>query len=100
MTWKIIWSPQSKDDYAELLKYVESNFGLDAALKLLDETDAVLDGIVIFPMMFPASEKRKNIRQAVITKHTKLIYRIEVEEIQLLHFWDTRQNPENFPEVI
>jgi len=53
MSLKIIWSPASKEEYADILGYVEDNFGITAALKLLDKTDAVIDGIAIFPTMFP-----------------------------------------------
>lgn len=61
MSLKVIWSPASKEEYAEILGYVEDNFSIDAALKLLDKTDAVIDGIAIFPTMFPASTFRKDI---------------------------------------
>ena len=42
MSLKIIWSPASKEEYAIILGYAEDNFGIDAALKLLDKTDVVI----------------------------------------------------------
>jgi plasmid stabilization system protein ParE len=94
MSLPIKWSPASKDGFAVLLDYVETHFGLDAALKLLDKTDTVLDGIAEHPELFPASKKSPHIRKAVLTKQTSLLYRIETHEIQLLHFWDNRRDPE------
>ena len=94
MSLPIKWSPASKDEFAELLEYVEAQFGLDAALNFLDKTDKVLDGISEHPAMFPASEKSPSVRKAIITKQTSLLYRISAFEIQLLHFWDNRKNPE------
>jgi hypothetical protein len=67
---------------------------LGRRLKLLDTTEKVLDGIAEHPMMFPASQKSPSIRKAVITKQTSLLYRIAANEIQLLHFWDNRRNPD------
>lgn len=93
MSLPITWSPASKDEYANLLQYVETNFGLDAALELLDITDQVIDNISQHPKMYPASEKAPTIRKAVLTKQTSLFYRISNHDIQLLHFWDNRRNP-------
>ena len=94
------WSPATKDEFAELLNYVEVYFGLDAALKLLDKTDKVLDSISEHPPLFPASTQSPSIRKAVITKQTTLFYRIKSTEIQLLHFWDNRRNPDTLEFLI
>ena len=94
MSLPIIWSPRATDDYAKLLARVEQDFGLEAALKLLDSMENLLSLITENPELFPYS-KTKNIRKAIISKQTSLFYRIEEEYIQLLHFWDNRQNPDN-----
>lgn len=95
MNLPIIWAPSARDEYAVLLNYVEGNFGLDAALELLDATEKLLEGIAAFPGMFPASDKRKDIRKAVVSKQTSLLYRISQDQIQILHVWDNRQDPDN-----
>lgn len=100
MSLLIKWSPVSKDEFADLLNYVETQFGLDAALKLLDKTEMVLDGISEQPELYPASDKFPAIRKAVITKQTSLLYRITGMEIQLLHFWDNRRNPDTLEFLI
>jgi len=66
----------------------------------LDKTDAVIDGIAIFPTMFPASKQRKDVRKAVITKHLSIYYRFNKTTVQLLHFWDSRQSPEKLGDII
>jgi hypothetical protein len=43
-------------------------------------------------LMFRQS-KMQNIREAVVTKHTLLLYRVKQKQIELLVFWDTRKNP-------
>ncbi|MEM6319909.1 MAG: type II toxin-antitoxin system RelE/ParE family toxin [Bacteroidota bacterium] len=100
MSLQVIWSPASKEEYAVILGFIEDNFGENAALKFLDKTDTVIDGIATFPSMFPPSKLRKDVRKAVITKHTSVYYRYNREEVQLLHFWDNRQNPESLEEII
>ena len=95
MSFPVIWAPSAKEDYAALLEYVEKNFGLDAALELLDNTEKLLEEIAAFPSMFPASDKRKDIRKAVISKQTSLFYRISQDQVQILYVLDNRQDPDN-----
>jgi plasmid stabilization system protein ParE len=90
----VVWSPAAKEEYAELLAFIESHFGTDAALAMLDKTDAVVEIITAFPMAYPASSMRPDIRKAVISEQTSLLYRISDTQVQLLHFWDNRQNPD------
>jgi plasmid stabilization system protein ParE len=91
MSYTIVWSPIAKDEYAQLLIYIESNFGVEAALEMLDRTNSIIDAISTFPNSFPASETKPSIRKAVITKQTSLLYRVGNNQIQLLHFWDNRR---------
>jgi|UPI00059197AB plasmid stabilization system protein ParE len=95
MSLPVTWAPSAKDEFAELLQYVEQQFGLDAALELLDTTEKLLEEIGAFPGMFPASAKRKDIRKAVVNKQTSLFYRISKDQVQILFVWDNRQNPDN-----
>ncbi len=37
--------------------------------------------------------KKKEVYRAVVTKQISLYYRIKLKEIELLVFWDSRQNP-------
>jgi hypothetical protein len=55
-----------------------------------------LNQIAENPGMFVASRKKKNIRKGYITKHNALYYRVKPikKELELLTFWDNRQNPE------
>lgn len=93
MKYKIIWSPKSKENFSLLLQFVESEFGLDAALDVLEKTERIIEAITLFPKMFPSSNKFPGVRMAKITKQTSLIYKVSESEIKLLEFWDNRQNP-------
>src|SRR5690606_10700773 len=99
MSLPIIWSPASRDEYADILIYIEDNFGLDAALDFLDKTDNIIDGIAEFPEMAPVSFQRPDIRKAIITKQTSVIYQVMKIEIRLLHFLNNRKNPTDIDDL-
>ncbi len=76
----------------------KSGQGVKARLDSLSDEDQI-DSIAIFPTMFPASKQRKDIRKAVITKHFSVYYHFNKTTVQLLHFWDNRQNSDNLEEI-
>jgi len=96
MNLPIVWAPTAEEDYAAILDYIETAFGTDAALHFLDKTEEIVAHIGVFPEMYPTSMIRPGIRKAVISPQTALLYRILETQIQLLHFWDNRQDPERF----
>jgi plasmid stabilization system protein ParE len=90
----IVWTQKALKSYFVILDYLQSEWG-----------DSVLQGFVInvehslmqiqkYPRMYESSERYKKVRKAIITKHNLLFYRIKPRknEIELLIFWDTRQD--------
>ena len=65
----------------------------------MDRTDFALDQISTFPES-GISTKKETVRKVVITKQTSLFYEIFNGVIELLHFWDNRQNPEKQEDLI
>lgn len=94
MNLPLVWSPEAREEYADILKFLDVEYGTDSALKMLDKVEGVVERIRAYPRAFPSSILRPDIRKAVITPQTSLLYRITDTQIQLLHFWDNRQNPQ------
>ena len=99
MSRQVIWAPAAQDEFAKILEYIDENWGTGSALEILDKTESVIEQISHFPNLFPPSQK-KGVRLAVINKQTSLIYRVGKNQIEILHFWDNRQNPEALSELL
>ncbi len=93
---KISWTPTAIKTYFKVLDYLEEAWTKNEVQNFADEVEKVLNQIAENPGMFEASRKKKNIRKAYITRHNTLYYRIKPikKELELLTFWDNRQNPE------
>ena len=89
----IIWSPSSESDFANILGYIDKNWGNQVAVNFIDLTEDILDQISQNPRQFPICYKRKKIRKCVLTKHNTLFYRESKTNVDLLRIFDTRQNP-------
>ena len=89
MNWKIIWTQAAREDYSELLIYVEKTYGSKAAEKLFDKVEKTLQNISAFPRLFPKSKKINGFK-AVVTKQTSIIYLIGDSEVFIVRFKDNR----------
>ncbi|WP_419801342.1 type II toxin-antitoxin system RelE/ParE family toxin [Mucilaginibacter sp.] len=89
---QILWSPLSKSSYYNILVYLEENWTIKELEKFVNRTEEVLNQIHVNPLLYPFSNEG-NIHKCVITKQTSLYYRIKSNSIELLVFWDNRQNP-------
>ncbi len=90
--YSLTWSPKAKEEYVLLLSYLREWYGTDAALRFLEQTEKVVEGIAVFPYSYPTSDKVISLRKAVITKQSSLFYRVTNSKIEILHFWDNRQD--------
>jgi plasmid stabilization system protein ParE len=89
----IVWSPLSENDFANILEYLNKNWGVKVASNFINLTDHFINQISINPRQFPISYRRKKIRKCVMTKHNTLYYRDVKANIEILRIYDTRQDP-------
>ena len=92
MAHKIIWLPKAERRYEEIIDWLHKNWTEKEVVKFIARTDEVVELIRTNPDLYKPSENR-NIRQALITKHNLLLYRKKANKIELITFFDTRQNP-------
>lgn len=92
MARKVIWTPQAETDLLRICEYLDREWGDRVRSAFLDEVDEVVGLIISFPNMYRSSDFR-DVREAVITRHNILFYRIAKDTIYLLSIWDTRQDP-------
>ena len=98
MSYSVIWSEASKDEYADILKKIESEYGLESALNFMDKTDEVIAVIGEYPEA-GGRTKKAEVRRYVITKQTTLLYEVNDNRVELLHFWETRRDPDKLEDL-
>lgn len=92
MVKKVIWTPRAKKTFQSIIDYLEKEWTEKEIANFVNETNHVISIAAKTPEAFRKSGK-VHIREALITKHNLLIYRVKGEEIYLLTFWTTRKNP-------
>lgn len=92
MPYPVIWAPLAKDEFIEVLRYLETSFGSEVAADCVIRVDEVVDKIAIYPRMYPAFGPFA-LRKAVVHSHLSIFYRFENEQVDILKVWDNRQDP-------
>lgn len=93
MSLPIFYTPRAKETLTSVYDFVTIKFGYKSAEKFLLKADKTITLISQNPLMFKSSSFDKNVRVGLLSKQTSLFYRITDSSIQLLFFWDNRQEP-------
>jgi plasmid stabilization system protein ParE len=94
---EILWTPTARRTYLKVLDHLEKAWTEKEIQNFINEVDHLLEQIKQNPDMFEESRKKRNVRKGFVTKHNTLYYRVKPrrKELQLLLFWDNRQDPGN-----
>ena len=92
---KIRWTPTARMTYFKVLDFIYKQWTTNEVENFIYKSEHTISQITEHPYLFKASEKKKNVRKGFITEHNSLYYRVKPrkKEIELITFWDNRQDP-------
>jgi plasmid stabilization system protein ParE len=93
MEREIRLSVRAKNKLTNLLAFLETEWSVKVRKDFVHKLDDCLKKIQTLPDSFPESEAVKGLRKCVITKQTTLYYKYSDSTIDIVTFFDTRQNP-------
>ncbi len=94
MAVNIIWSPNAQKKLNAIVGYIAEEWTEKEAITFVKRVNKVLQQISNYPQSFPQSNKQNKIRKCVISKQTTLFFVFNDDHVNLLTFFDTRQNPD------
>ncbi len=94
MPKQLFWSPLAEQDLELILAYIDKEWGSGVTNRFISKLDKATDQISVFPKLFPLINRKRKVRKCVITKQNSLFYREHRNKIEILRFFDTRQDPE------
>ena len=88
---KVIWSRNAKTQFFEILEfYIERNGNSKYSLKLVDEVEEILSILSNYEFLGRLASDRRS--RVIPMKHFLIIYEIDNDRIEILSFWDNRQD--------
>lgn len=94
MAYQIVWTENALKDLEKIIDYLLREWSAEVAQKFVDTLDQSLEFLLVAPYIGKPSEKIGGVRQILVTKHNKLFYQVIDDDIILLDFFDTRQDPD------
>jgi len=91
MGYNIVVTPEAEDTLTSVHKFIFNNFGKRSANTFLQQADKIISMISEMPLMYKAAPFDETVRIGFISKQTSIFYRVKEETVELLFFWDNRQ---------
>lgn len=90
--YSVIWSPASRLTYYKILEYLAENWTIKEIEAFVGRTEEVINHICDNHLLYPYSAESDTYK-CVVVKQVSLFYRVKSDNIELLVFWDNRQDP-------
>jgi len=93
----IKFTKRAKTNFESIKKYLQNEWGSNVVRAFEQKTMDFLALLEQYPLAGSVEVKEKQIRGLLLTKNTKIFYRIKNGVIIILSFFDVRQNPDKMP---
>lgn len=93
MIYKIVFSLNAVDSFDALKSQIKQKWGNKTVIEFEKRTIKVLEIISQSPLIFQSIKQAPNIRKGYIHKNCSMFYEIKQNQIEILFFWDNRQEP-------
>ncbi|MCB9425913.1 MAG: type II toxin-antitoxin system RelE/ParE family toxin [Flavobacteriales bacterium] len=97
---KVVWTQKAEISFNSIIDYLLESWSTEIATKFVNLVEHTIDMIVANPEMFKISEFDDESREALITKHTTMFYRILENEIEIVYFWGNFDNPKKIKSIL
>lgn len=94
MNYRIQWTTNAYLDFSQIVNFIKESWGKRSAEDFINNVDAIMSLLIIFPQLGKILHPSKQIRALIISKQTTVVYRIKDYAIIILNFFDNRQDPD------
>ncbi|MCF6270313.1 MAG: hypothetical protein L3J41_11415 [Melioribacteraceae bacterium] len=99
MIKRIVWTTKALITFENSITYLESEYAKKESDNFIKNTASVIKNISDFPQMY-AKDYSLNINKAPINKTISLIYREKSDRIEIIYFWNNKQNPAKLKSIV
>jgi plasmid stabilization system protein ParE len=93
MHLNVIFTDEANDTFESIGEQIRAKWGDKELNEFRKRTYKVVETISKFPLVFQAAGKTESVRKAFIHKNCSMLYEIKSDRIEILFFWDNRQEP-------
>jgi len=91
--YRILWTDFALIELERAVKFIEENWTEKELRNLASKLEETLSLLSQNPNLFQVSDIKKDIRRVVILTRNTLYYRVVKDTIEIISFFQNRQNP-------
>jgi plasmid stabilization system protein ParE len=93
VSFTLIFAREALDTYESIQSQILDRWGETVLDKFERKTLKTLDQISKSLFIFKETAENPNVRKELINKNCSVFYEVKTEKIEVLFFWDNRQEP-------
>jgi len=97
---KVVWTYEAKKSFDGIVDYLMDVWSQKEALAFIDLVEGTIEKIQRNPELFKVSEYSEASREAFVTKHTTMFYRVLEGLIEIEYFWGNFQDPDEIDKLL
>ena len=90
---KIVWTPTARETYIYILEYLDEFWGQKYVNHFVARSNKIFKLVSLNPQLFENIYQGKDVRKGILHKNCSFLYRFTEDRVELLVFWDSRQEP-------
>ena len=96
MPFKVRFSEQAEDTFDAIITQLDERWGNKIVADFKERVRKALITISETPLIYPVAEENEDMRKCILHKNCSMYYWIYEDVVEILYFWDNRQEPMNF----
>ena len=93
MIWEVVFTPESEDTFDAICEQLMQSWGVKTVMEFQKLVDIGIHSISKNPFLYQLIEEKLQLRRLTIYKNCSILYRINIEKLEVICFYDNRQNP-------
>jgi plasmid stabilization system protein ParE len=93
VSFTLIFAHEARETYEAIQSQIRNRWGETVLAKFERKTLKTFYHIAKSPFIFKEIVENPNVRKGLINKNCSVFYEVKANEIEVLFFWDNRQEP-------
>ncbi|SEO65344.1 type II toxin-antitoxin system RelE/ParE family toxin [Mucilaginibacter sp. OK283] len=93
MIYTVVFSLTAIETFDAIKFQIQERFGNKIVAEFEERTLKVLETLSLSPEIFQSLKQAPHIRKGFIHKNCAMFYQVKATQIEILFFWDNRQEP-------
>jgi plasmid stabilization system protein ParE len=93
--YNVLWTDHALSELKNTIEFLENKWTEKELKNFFQELEHTIEIISKNPDLFQVSEKKKNIRRAIIAQYNTLYYQTKNDTVHILSLFSNRQDPNN-----